>query len=625
MSDLEKSDSKGDNPDKLLTALEAIADSYKDPHGFVFAKKPESNLNPYNEKIEFQKLTPIVLENLPKGYKDALDFVFDNKTNPDVTNIAVTGSYGSGKTSIIKSYEDHFHKKSTGKEFTYISLASFDMPPNNACDLKENNSTKDETNFNTSLHHLEEKVINHLVHQISPEQIPLSRFKIYRTSSNKNAIYIAIYSILLLVTSYLVNDWIINKNHLENSHFSTILTAPIFPWFTPIALFFPLFLFLKLSWLVLFGWLTLLGFGIYYLVTNLQNYRVRKKLALGGSEIELFDEPNDSRFDKYMNEIIYIFEKAKIETVIIEDLDRFDKCSPHLFTRLRELNLLLNKRRAKKEEPIRFLYLIRDDIFTTENRTKFFDFILPVIPVITYQNSFEKAFELFTKSPYYFKDCDTPGIDERFLEIICPYIKDLRVIKNIYNEFHIYYQPIVIKAKLIPTKLLAIIAYKNLFPKDFSDLLNNKGFLYEIFNTPLPKAKDLTEKEILEGFIKNNFSSMTCEKLENQLDALTAVTLSKSQNYKLADPPFEITKHYIKKLRKLDKVWYIDARTGLITSTSFSNFCRLLGTEFDDFDSSVDQLEKKIEEHRNFNYSMLKHYHKEVETIPTLLIAHEVT
>ena len=131
----------------------------------------------------------------------------------------MTGSYGSGKTSIIKSYEDHFHKKSTGKEFTYISLASFDMPPNNACDLKENNSTKDETNFNTSLHHLEEKVINHLVHQISPEQIPLSRFKIYRTSSNKNAIYIAIYSILLLVTSYLVNDWIINKNHLENSHF----------------------------------------------------------------------------------------------------------------------------------------------------------------------------------------------------------------------------------------------------------------------------------------------------------------------------------------------------------------------------------------------------------------------
>ena len=38
MSDLEKSDSKGDNPDKLLTALEAIADSYKDPHGFVFPK-----------------------------------------------------------------------------------------------------------------------------------------------------------------------------------------------------------------------------------------------------------------------------------------------------------------------------------------------------------------------------------------------------------------------------------------------------------------------------------------------------------------------------------------------------------------------------------------------------------
>ena len=61
------------------------------------------------------------------------------------------------------------------------------------------------------------------------------------------------------------------------------------------------------------------------------------------------------------------------------------------------------------------------------------------------------------------------------------YIDDMRVLKNIYNEFMVYYNKLN-TIELNPNKMLAMVTYKNIFPRDFSDLQLNQGFVYELFN-----------------------------------------------------------------------------------------------------------------------------------------------
>lgn len=53
------------------------------------------------EKIEFKKLTPNNAVDL-KTYEQAIDFAFNND---DVNNIAISGAYGSGKSSIVETYK----------------------------------------------------------------------------------------------------------------------------------------------------------------------------------------------------------------------------------------------------------------------------------------------------------------------------------------------------------------------------------------------------------------------------------------------------------------------------------------------------------------------------------------
>ena len=120
------------------------------------------------------------------------------------------------------------------------------------------------------------------------------------------------------------------------------------------------------------------------------------------------------------------------------------------------------------------------------------------MPVITSTNSYEKLKELLNASFIYEK------FDRNFLQKLSLYIDDMRLMKNIYNEFLIYSKRINIKKlNLDNNELLALLTYKNIFPKDFSELLYNKGFVYELFENKndytLAKEADLKEDiEILQ-------------------------------------------------------------------------------------------------------------------------------
>src|SRR5699024_2856970 len=117
----------------------------------------------------------------------------------------------------------------------------------------------------------------------------------------------------------------------------------------------------------------LLGIVIYGVVKIQKNKNVFRKLNFQGNEIEIFEESNDSYFDKYLNEVLYLFENAEVDAIVFEDMDRFNLNS--IFERLREVNTLVNIRlqkdnnknirlniRLRKDDKkiIRFFYLLRD-------------------------------------------------------------------------------------------------------------------------------------------------------------------------------------------------------------------------------------------------------------------------
>ncbi len=68
---------------------------------------------------EFQKLTLYEKTDL-EGYEQSLDFVLKHD-NDDLRNVALTGNYGPGKSSIIRSYAENRKNLS----FIYVSLAHF--------------------------------------------------------------------------------------------------------------------------------------------------------------------------------------------------------------------------------------------------------------------------------------------------------------------------------------------------------------------------------------------------------------------------------------------------------------------------------------------------------------------
>lgn len=64
-----------------------------------------------------------------------------------------------------------------------------------------------------------------------------------------------------------------------------------------------------------------------------------------------------------------IFRRDTVSVNLFEDLDRLE--NRKIFVHLRELNNLLNNDDVIKHKPIVFVYAVRDDIFTREDRTKF--------------------------------------------------------------------------------------------------------------------------------------------------------------------------------------------------------------------------------------------------------------
>ncbi|HEN2228497.1 TPA: DNA-binding protein, partial [Streptococcus agalactiae] len=112
----------------------------------------------------------------------------------------------------------------------------------------------------------------------------------------------------------------------------------------------------------------------------------------------------------------------------------------------------------------------------------FFDFIIPIIPVVTSSNSGEKIGEILTNLG------ESNSVSKALLKQVAIYIDDMRLAYNICNEFVLYKNNLFSqeendnnKLNLSVDKIFAIIVYKNIFPKDFSLLQKDLGFLHQLY------------------------------------------------------------------------------------------------------------------------------------------------
>lgn len=407
----------------------------------------------------FQKLTPVNDIDI-SVYEEAIDYVFDNT---DITNVAISGSYSAGKSSVIESYKE----KHKNLKFMHISLAHFESPGETEDDVKE--------------FVLEGKILNQLIHQIPVEKIPQTNFRVKKDTGKRSICLMTLILCLLIGSAaflMLSNKISTLVENLPENTFKNILSSVTGDYAAIVG-----------------GLLFVISsvICIYNVVKIQHNKNLFHKVSVQGNTIEIFEKQEESYFDKYLNEVLYLFEQVDTDVIVFEDMDRFN--ANNIFERLREVNNLTNiqrktevtKKKAKVQyKPLRFFYLLRDDIFMTKDRTKFFDYIIPIVPVLDGSNSYEQFIRHLKKGNIFEK------FDTSFLQRLSLYIDDMRVLKNVYNEFIVYMNRLD-NTDLNWNKMLAIIVYKNLFPRDFSNLQLGKGYVHELF-----EQKDKLRKSVIE-------------------------------------------------------------------------------------------------------------------------------
>ena len=481
---------------------------------------------------QFMSLSPTIVEKLEKVYVDALDFVIENE---NIKNAAISGHYGSGKSSIWQTYKNMRNINNV----IYISLGDY-------CQGGEEGN---------SISRIEKQILTQILTQVNQNDIPLSKYKL---KSNKNKCTIIKYVLASFIFILSILGWFI-KSEITSIYMIQIQ------------------LYLGLIFLL---FVTPLIYLLYRIFKG-ELFQISKiNLKIAEANAQTSEEKDESIFDKDIKEIIYILKSSNVKYVVFEDLDRYDNVL--IFSKMRELNFLLNatheekesilqkikkigclkpffsKKKSKTVNNIKFIYLVRDDLFDIQTRSKFFDFILPVIPIVDSGNSEGKLLEYFENNN------NIP--DKKVLRRISIFIDDMRILKNIVNEYNIYSEILLSqKLNLDKNKLFSIIVLKNIFPEEFSLLQRDRGYIFNIFSK-LPYYKENVSREIKEEIIENESN---LKELENEVAMSVAEVISIML-------PGNITTGNRKKWSEFLKEWYENPKQEKNTDGWYLNYDEFL-------------------------------------------------
>lgn len=407
---------------------------------------------------EYKDLTPINNINNGEEYLNALEWALNN---PKVKNIALAGPYGAGKSSIIETYlnrekdkKNIYEQHKFAKKYLKISMATF---------IEAHNNEGNETKIEIDADEVEEGILKQLFYKVEHKKIPQSRYRKLQPIHSINVLLgVIAFSVILIMFGGIFapdickNIW--NKIDAFAMKYSCLSGKTVG---------------------VAIG-LGIVGIGItsYLAKIIMSRFHVKELKLPADTTLQASEDAEESVFNKNLDEIMYFFEETQYQLIFFEDLDRLE--NRKIFVHLRELNNLLNNDDVIKHKPIVFVYAVRDDIFTREDRTKFFDFIIPVVPVVNATNSGEILLEKLDDARRHGIYHD---ISQGFVLDVAPFISDMRVLQNIYNEFVVYKKTLQTEQhlKLSDEQMMAIIVFKNLYPRDFADIQGEEGIIKKAF------------------------------------------------------------------------------------------------------------------------------------------------
>ena len=423
-------------------------------------------MNLVNKNWKQKALTPIVLKDSDDSFNTVKDLL-NAIANDEILNIAVTGPYGSGKSSVIKTFKERVDKD---VKVLDISLATLDADASlyaaentttagdNGKDIQQPTITAEQKEILNRK--IEFSILQQLVYRKTLETLPFSRLRKIRHFSKHTIQTMAIY----VVGAVVLIAFALQLGFMQIPLFYETFGIPITTQHV-------------ISILSIILLLTMMYETVVYIIKNYGGIRLQK-ISIGGNEIDIHDD--GSIFNRHLDEILYFFQCTDYNVVIIEDLDRFN--TTDIFLKLRELNHLINKSEMIGRT-IKFVYAVKDDMFKDSSRSKFFDYITTVIPVITTTNSRDMLKRALKEQGH---DGEVSDDDIRDIAF---HIDDMRLLYNIVNEYHQYTQRLDKNGQhLEAKKMLAMMTVKNYHPHDFSELHNRKGRLYNILS-PQTKRK----------------------------------------------------------------------------------------------------------------------------------------
>ncbi|MGG5511614.1 hypothetical protein ACPDHD_17040 [Myroides odoratimimus] len=270
--------------------------------------------NKQEEKLGYTSLSPIDTKDENCHYSKALLWALEHRKKEDIKNIALTGPYGAGKSTILKTFQHNYKGKDL--QFLNISLATFkDEEPR-----FDENDVEIKVDKTKLLRLIEISILEQIFYHEEDKKIPDSRFKKIKSYSFSNLFFLSIGYLLFIIALY---------NYI-NPHFiqSIFKDTPLHN---------------KVCDLIHYLGIFIIIIGLFFII--LKSVRIISaitinKLKIQNAEIGVGDQLNKSILNHHIDEILYFFSITPYNVIIIEDLDRFRETE--IFTKLRELNLLLN-------------------------------------------------------------------------------------------------------------------------------------------------------------------------------------------------------------------------------------------------------------------------------------------
>lgn len=534
-----------------------------------------------------------------------LDFYLQDEK---VKNLAIFGAFGSGKSSLIETYfnSDEFVGKENSDAVIYISLPDFEYE-NKSVDRQQNNNYHEqhdsihesgtEQNSNKleprdverkpeeksnklNIVTVESEIIRQIIYSKINKKVPISivsNLKIEK--SLQTIVSIITFCIVFLCLQLLFNNDFKIKHYLQFSCHSVAAFICIF-------------------------------YFIFYVIKRLFISFKLSNVSFQSNVVSIEHKSKSCLFDSYIDEITYLFEESNCKYVVFEDLDR--TVNYEVLTHLRNLNQILNNDHrckdcvSKKQRKIVFIYVINSSVFKSSNETvKFFDASINVDPVITSTNSWEFLKNYRTNLCLYYENSKESNaikkqflseqlLDDKFFISISRFLCDLRLVKQIFND----YQNIIVKIdwlfpkisdknlrKKIVTECFSFALFRCVFLKEYDNLNKNKGITYNFLNRKykypgldavyienssfyelVRKKKidpnlipELQNQELLKILLINDYisekyrlfitsiSSMSFYNRQNDISFLADLiseSVSYSPKFEISDFPVEVALHY---------------------------------------------------------------------------------